>query len=226
MPTEVKMTIDERYKYLQLMQRRYRQANKAERGRLLDEMERLTDCHRQSLVRQMKGEVKRKQRRQQRGRRYGVEVHAALKVIAESYDYLCAERLQPNLVFMAEHLAAHGELTLTVSLRQQLAQVSVATVRRVLARLQQDQPRLPRRGPERANQVARQVAIATIAWNERPPGHFEVDLVHHCGLCASGQFVHTLQMVDVTTGGSERVATLGRSYRVMSELSSFGNIFI
>jgi hypothetical protein len=59
--------------------------------------------------------------------------------------------------------------------------------------------------------------MATIAWNEREPGHFEVDLVHHCGLCATGQFVHTLQMVDVTTGWSERVATLGRSYRVMED---------
>jgi len=55
------------------------------------------------------------------------------------------------------------------------------------------------------------------------PGHFEVDSVHcqscrrhgHCGPSASGEYVHTLQMVDVATGWSERVAVLGRSYQVM-----------
>ena len=42
MSTELKMTIEERYKYLRMMQARYRQANKSERSRLLDEMEMMT----------------------------------------------------------------------------------------------------------------------------------------------------------------------------------------
>ncbi len=39
MTTELKMSIDERYKYLRMMQTRYQSANKTERGLLLDEME-------------------------------------------------------------------------------------------------------------------------------------------------------------------------------------------
>jgi len=217
MSTELKMTISERYKYLRLMQKRYQQAEKTERGLLLDEMEALTDCHRKSLVRHMNSDLSRKKRHKQRGRTYGVEMHAALKIIAESYDYICAERLQPSLPTMAEHLAAHGELELSPQLRQQLGQVSVPTVRRMMTRLQQDQPRLPQKGPEQANQAARQVPIKRIAWNEVEPGHFEVDMVHHGGASAAGQFVHTLQMIDVASGWSERVATLGRSYLVMSD---------
>jgi hypothetical protein len=56
-----------------------------------------------------------------------------------------------------------------------------------------------------------------IPWNEQEPGHFEVDLVHHCGPSAAGEYVSTLQMVDVATGWSERVAVLGRSYLVMQD---------
>jgi len=56
-----------------------------------------------------------------------------------------------------------------------------------------------------------------IAWDEREPGHFEVDLVHHCGSSASGEYACTLQMIDVATGWSERVAVLGRSYLVMQD---------
>ena len=217
MLTELKMTIEERYKYLRIMQVRYRQADKTERSRLLDEMETMTGCHRKSLMRHMKCDLKRQKRRKQRGRTYGVEVQAALQVIVESYDYICAERLQPNLITMAEQLEAHGELRLISETRQQLGQISVPTVRRIVDRLQQDQPRLPQKGPERANQLARQVPMERIAWHESEPGHFEVDMVHHCGSTASGQFVHTLQMIDVATGWSERVATLGRSYLVMAD---------
>ena len=54
-----------------------------------------------------------------------------------------------------------------------------------------------------------------IPLDEAQPGHFEIDLVHHCGVSASGEYVHTLQWIDVATGWSERVAILGRSYRVM-----------
>jgi len=41
--------------------------------------------------------------------------------------------------------------------------------------------------------------------------------VHHCGLSADGQYVHTLQLLDVATGWSECVAVLGRSYLVMRD---------
>ena len=56
-----------------------------------------------------------------------------------------------------------------------------------------------------------------MSWKISEPGHFEVDLVHHCGAASEGQYVHTLQMVDVATGWSERVAVLGRTQKAMQE---------
>ena len=56
-----------------------------------------------------------------------------------------------------------------------------------------------------------------IAWNEQVPGHFEVDSVHHGGSMPSGDYVHTLQFIDVATGWSERVAVLGRSQLVVED---------
>jgi hypothetical protein len=194
-----RMTIDERRKYLNRMQARYLQADRRERGRLLDEMEAVTELHRKSLIRLMKSSLERRPRRQQRGRTYGPEVDDALRVIAESTDYICAERLTPNLVWLAKHLAAHDELTISTDLLEQLGRISVSTVERILTRIRQDVP------------------MKRISWQEPEPGHFEADLVHHCGPSASGEYVHTVQMIDVTTGWSERVATLGRSYLVMKD---------
>ncbi len=217
MPTEDEMTIDERRRYLRKMKKRYAQAHRKGRGQLLGEMEAVTGLHRKSLIRLMKGSLERKPRCKQRGRTYGLEVDDALGIIAESFDYLCAERLTPNLVWMATHLAHHGELETSPHLLEQLSHISTSTVKRILKRIQQDEPLLPRRRPSGGNKVTRDVPMERIAWNEQQPGHFEVDLVHHCGPSASGEYVHTIQMIDVATGWSERVAVLGRSYLVMED---------
>ena len=217
MSIEDKMTIDERRKYLRKMQERYLQADRKERGQLLNEMEAVTELHRKSLIRLMKGSLARQPRRRQRSRTYGPEVDDALRIIAESTDYICAERLTPNLRWLATHLAAHGELTVTPHLLEQLDRISVSTAERILTRLRQDEPRLPRRGPRRTNSLLQDVPMKRIPWQEQEPGHFEVDLVHHCGPSASGEYVHTIQLIDVATAWSERRAVLGRSYLVMED---------
>jgi len=210
------MTVDERRKCLKRMQRRYLAASREERSRLLDDLAALTGLHRYSVVRLLQGStLERQPRRGQRGRVYGAAVDDALRVIWESLDYVCAERLTPALVETARQLARHGELAVTPDLLEQLGRISVATVQRRLTRLGQDTCRLPRRGPKRANQVARAIPMQRIPWDIAEPGHFEVDLVHHSGPSTSGDYVHTLQMIDVATGWSERVAVLGRSQRAM-----------
>lgn len=213
--TEENMTIDERYKYLRKMQPHYRKANRREKGRLLDEMTYVTGLNRKRLSTLMNSVIQRRPRHNERGVTYGPDVDDALRVIAESFDYICPERLTPNLPWMAEVLAAHGELATTPELLAQLATISIATVGRRLRRIRQDEPRLPRRGPTQANKVARQVPIRIIPWNEQTPGHMEVDLVHHCGPTTAGEYVHTLQLIDVATGWSERVAILGRGALVV-----------
>jgi len=54
-----------------------------------------------------------------------------------------------------------------------------------------------------------------IAWDIQEPGHFEVDLVHHRGESTAGEYGHSLQLIDVATGWSERVMLMGRSYQAM-----------
>ena len=217
MSTQDEMTIDERRKYLRRMKKRYRKANRRERGQLLGEMQVVTDLHRKSLIRLMNSTLKRTPRRRQRGRTYGPEVDDALQLINECLDNICAERTTPSLVWMAQHLAAHGELHPSPHLLEMLSHISVPTVRRILTRLRQDHPHFRRKPPRRTPSAAAAIPMRRISWNEHHPGHFEVDLVHHCGSNPSGHYVHTIQMIDVATGWSERVAVLGRSYCAMQD---------
>jgi hypothetical protein len=216
MSIDDEMTIDEQRKYLRKMQRRYAKATRKGKGKLLDEMEQVTGLHRKYLIELMGGDLKRKPRRRRRGRTYGPEVDDALRVIDESFDYICAERLTPNLVWMTQHLARHGELTASDLLLEQLGQVSISTVGRILQRIRQDEPRLPRRKAPKRPTLIQSIPMKRIPWDIGTPGHFEVDLVHHCGPTVYGEYMCTLQMIDVATGWSERVAVLGRSFLVMA----------
>ena len=218
MPNAANMSIDEERKYLTMMKQRYRETDRAGRKMLLDEMETVTGKHRKSLIRLMNGTLKRKRRKTQRGRTYGPAVDDAIRVISESLDHICAERLTPTLATTARQLAQHDEIRVTAILLEQLERISVSTVQRILKRIGQDQRRRwRRRPPGTTNAVAREIPAGRIDWDEKQPGHFEVDLVHHCGPTASGNFMHTLQIIDVATGWSERVAVLGRSSLVMED---------
>ena len=150
MSNEDKMNIDERRKYLRRMKKRYVQAGRKEQGRLLDEMEAVTELHRKSLIRLINGGLERQPRQRQRGRTYGSEVS-------------------------------------------------------------------PRKGPQRTRKLTQGIPMSRIPWNEQQPGHCETDLVHHCGPSASGEYMCTVQVIDVATGWSELRAVLGRSYLVMED---------
>jgi len=216
MPTEDEMSVDERRKYLKRMKARYVKASRREQSQLLSEMEQVTGMHRKSLTRLMHATSLERQKRQSvRQRRYGAEVEEVIVQIWESLDYICAERLTPVLLTMAQHLARFAVVKLTEAIEEQLKTISRATVSRILGRFRSRHRRLPQKGAERANQVTKGVPMGRIAWNTTEPGHCEVDLVYHSGPSLMGEHAHTIQIVDVATGWSERVAVMGRGYKAM-----------
>src|SRR5437588_2364491 len=133
MPTQDEMTIDERRKYVKLMEPRYRKSKRKERSQLLSEMEQVSKLHRKHLIRLLNGEsLDRKKRSTPRSRSYGLEVERVVLRVWESLDYICAERLTPSLVHMAQHLAGFGSVVLTAEVQSQLSTISCATVQRML----------------------------------------------------------------------------------------------
>lgn len=217
MPSEEKMSVDERRKYLKLVAPRYARAKRNERRKLLTEMGEVTKLHRKSLVRLMNApSLERAPKKPRlRRRRYGPDIGDVVRVVWESLDYICAERMTPALLEMAQRLADWEELVLTPEVEAKLSSISRSTVQRLLERIQQDTLRLPRRKPQPPNRLLKDIPMGRLTWETEAPGSFETDLVHHCGPVAAGEYVHTLQLVDIATGWSERVAILGRSQAAM-----------
>ena len=55
-----------------------------------------------------------------------------------------------------------------------------------------------------------QIPIKTDHWDVTTPGYLEIDRVSHSGASASGEFLHTLDGVDIHTTWVERQAVLGK----------------
>jgi hypothetical protein len=88
-------------------------------------------------------------------------------------------------------------------------------VARLLRKHRSQVRRLPQKGAERANAATQGVPMGRIPWDVSEPGHFEVDLVYHSGESTAGLHGHAIQLIDVATGWSERVAVLGRGQQAM-----------
>ncbi|MCH8745531.1 MAG: hypothetical protein IIB31_07790 [Chloroflexi bacterium] len=113
--------------YLEAVQGRYLKGNRKEKGRILDEVTKVTGYHRKAAIRLLGQRGKRKPvGRRGRTKQYGVEVVAALKEAWEASDRMCSRRLQPFLPELVEALERHGETNLTGELREQLCRISVA----------------------------------------------------------------------------------------------------
>lgn len=119
MPTEEQMTVNERRKYLKLMNPRYQGASRAEQSPLLTEMEQVTGLHRKSLLRLFHAKtLDRKKRSKGRGRTYGLAVEQVILVVWECLDDVCAERLTPVLLSTAQHLAPFGSVHLAAEVQR------------------------------------------------------------------------------------------------------------
>ena len=192
---------------------RYADAGRSERSGLLTEIAAVTGLHRKSVLRLLHSAALERAPRRPGSRRhqYGPAVQDVVRVVWETCDYACAERLTPDLLPLARHLAGFGEVAPSPEVEVALGCISMATVQRLLRRFRRDGPRLPRRKPQPTNVLLREATMERLSWAIDCSGTFETDLVHHSGPVTEGEYLHTLQMIDVATGWSERVAVLGRS---------------
>ena len=212
------MSTNSTREYLRIKQSQYIKASRKERNFMLDEIVSVTGLNRKYVIQLLGSDLKRQPRQRQRGRTYGPDVEAALLVVAESLDFICGQRLQPALLSTALDLERHREIELTLKVKEGLGRISISTIDRILARHREEiGHRLPRKSPTRPNRVQQAVPMMIIPWDEREPGSLETDLVWHSGPITSGDFVYTLQSIDVATGWSERRAILGKGGMVMQD---------
>jgi hypothetical protein len=196
---------------------RYLQANKREKGRILDEFVAATGCHRKHAIRRLRQGIPECQReRRGRKRTYAGGVVGHLARIWKICGHICGKRLQPFLPEMVAVLERHEELVIDAESKALLLQMSAATIDRLLARFRQQKGRgLSTTKP--GTLLKDSIPVRTFAdWDDAKPGFVEIDLVAHCGVSTHGQYLQTLTTTDITTGWTECLALKHRSQRNVS----------
>jgi hypothetical protein len=130
-----------------------------------------------------------------------------LAQVWEASGYLCSQRLKAALPQWLPWMRCR--VPLTAELERQLLAISPRQMDR---RLQARKRTLKRRldGTTRPGSLLKhQIPIKTDHWDVQQPGYLEIDLVSHSGASAVGEFLHTLDSVDIQTCWVERQAVMG-----------------
>jgi len=192
----------------QRMRERYLRAKgKADKTRLLDEFVELTGYDRvyaRVLLRHGPPVRTGSIRRAGRPCAYGPQVVVALRVCAEVTGWICGKRLVAILPELVPALEKEGALKLYGDERQALLSMKSATIDRRLREARRVARPKGISTTKPGSLLKSQIPIRTYTpWDEQKPGFIEIDLVAHCGDSGAGEFLYTLNAVDVATGWTE-----------------------
>lgn len=194
--------------YLKTLKRRYAQAGRAERSRILDEFVATSGYHRKHAIAMLNGQRVRIGYRQRRPRAqvYGPEERRAVLQLVEWFDGISSKRLRAAMDAELGRLRSAGHLRVSTTCYEKLLCISPATMDRI-RRSARRHGRTLHGGTKPGSLLKHQIPIRTFAdWDDKQIGFLEMDLVQHDGGNPSGQFACTLNMTDVCTGWTEMLA--------------------
>jgi hypothetical protein len=147
---------------------------------------------------------------------YTPDVIHALTQVWEICDGICSRRLHPFLPEILEVLERQHELVLAPETKTLLLRMSRATMDRLLKPARARRPQRGLSTTKPGTLLKKAIPVRTFAdWEDARPGFLELDLLAHCGESTSGEFVHTLDTVDVASGWSECAAVPNRGQQAV-----------
>lgn len=212
------MTRMTRKELIKIAKVRYLKVGKKEKTKILDEFCQNSGLNRKYAIHifQAGYETNRvaKYGRKKRTLTYGPDVMAVIVRIWELLEFPCGARLASVLLSTAEQMERCKELTLTDELREKLASIKPKTLDRRLKR-ERELRRLKRnRGTTRHGSLLKSsIPIRITNWDTNELGFMEMDTVAHNGGDPSGEFIFSLDMVEICTGWSEQWAVMGKGER-------------
>ena len=214
--------------------KRYQRAGKKEKTLILNEVVKTTGYNRKYLLHilanwgktttvHLGGETVRLKasggkRRKGGGRKpiYTREFVVALRAIWIFFWYRCGKILAPFIREQMEFLEPHFPMSAEV--KRLLLSASPSTIDRVLRADKKNLALKGKQGTKPGKLLKKQIPVRTYyADEDKKPGFFEIDTVHHCGTSDSGEFCLTLTATDVYSGWTELRPTLNKAHKWVFE---------
>ncbi len=207
------MTMLGRRELTNVVRLRYSRADRTQKSKILDQFVANTGYCRKyaiGLLGKPPREPAPKRRRTQR-RVYSPSLLDALVLMWETCECICSKRLKGMVPDLLDRLHTFRHLNLVEEDRRLLKQMSSSTIDRLLRPVRSARRPHGRSTTRGINGLKQSIPIHT--HNDRHytnPGHLEIDLVAHCGEATRGDYVCTLDAVDLATFWVEPITPKGR----------------
>lgn len=215
------MSLKSRMEYVKAVARRYLKARtRKEKTKILDEFSATAKYHRKHAIRKLRviNFLDPPDQKKNRERKFSAEADAALIGIWEFYGCICAERLHPYLPEAIMKLEQFGHIRINEMVKKELLAMSRPTIgRRLMSHQQRFGKSKGLSATKPGSLLKKNIPIRTQSWDVGKAGFLEMDLVAHCGGSLSGDFIYTLQSVDILTTWTERVAVIGKGQKGVFE---------
>ena len=204
--------------YLLEIRKRYSSATKNEKSLILDEFCTVCSFNRKYAIRLVRTKEQSQYKRKGRPNKYySSAIISFLKDLWIVTNLACSKRLKAAIALWLPYYVLHHRNSITEKESQLLLQISPRTIDRLLKRLKSKYKKFGLSTTKPGSLLKKQVPIKLNQWDESIPGFIEADTVAHCGSSVAGQFVYTLNTVDIATGWTEQRALWGKGKRGVFE---------
>jgi len=204
--------------YLFEIRKRYYLAGKSEKSLILDEFCTVCKFNRKYAIRVLAKKPINSKKKTGRpacpvGRPRIYHQQAIIEFLKDLWvvtNLACAERLKAAIPLWLPYYKFHKNNPLNEKQLELLSEISPSTIKRLLKGVKSKYKKFGLSTTKPGSLLKKQVPIKLNQWDESRPGFIEADTVAHCGSSVSGQFVYTLNIVDIATGWTEQRAIWGK----------------
>lgn len=203
--------------YLEAVFPRYKKAkSKEQKTKILNEFCEVCGYHRKHAIRllsKFRRFIKPKIRKRKPSIYNQPPILAALEHIWLASGMPCSKRMVIIIPLWLPHYPGGLDLPVIKIVKK----ISAPTIDRVLKHSRKKHKRVNISTTKPGTLLRKQIPIKTNQWEEFRPGFLEADTVAHCGGSMAGDFVNTINLVDIATGWTEQRAVFGKGERSVLE---------
>jgi len=209
------MRNESKKEYIEAVRSRYLSATKKEKEIILNEVCLTCGYNRKYAIRVLnKKEENKKRKKSGRKKKYdSPEIFEALKSIWISTNLICSKRLVVAIPLWIDFY----EGKLSEKNKKLLCEISASSIDRLLKPIRSRYGKKGLATTKPGSLIKKKVPIRTNQWDETRCGFIEADTVAHCGSSVAGDFVYTVNTVDIATGWIESRAVWGKGQKGVFE---------